>query len=50
MAVRDWLGANLKAMGDMIFLEEESEEGERDRLVDEILVRPHPRTLSSFSR
>lgn len=38
-AVREWIGGGLKALGEMIEKEEEGEEGERDDLANEVLVR-----------
>lgn len=37
-AVREWLGGGLKALGDTLEAEEESEAGERAEVVREVFV------------
>jgi transcription initiation factor TFIID subunit 6 len=39
-AVREWVGKGLKALGEMIEREQESEEGEREDVVREVFVSP----------
>lgn len=39
MAVREWVGGGLKSLGEMMEREAEGEDGERDMVVGEVLVR-----------
>lgn len=48
-AVREWLGGGLKALGETLEGEEESEAGERAEVVREVFVSRSRRASSRFA-